>query len=37
MTAHNDRKILIADRHMHRFCSIPAGTGLERQQRADMV
>jgi hypothetical protein len=37
MTAHNDGKILIADRHTHRFCSIPAGTGLERRQRADVV
>ena len=23
--------------HTHRFCSIPAGTGLERRQRADVV
>jgi len=37
MTAHNDGKILIADRHTHRFCSIPAATGLERRPRADVV
>ncbi len=37
MMADNDGKILIADRHTHRFCSIPAGTGLERRQRADVV